>query len=91
MDLNFRNEENKWVAEFQATSNFNLHIERTGLGSIVVSQRGTDNGEYDTAFIETRYEGQRVFDCDFGALVFPKWIKVISGSEVIKGVVTFSA
>lgn len=91
MDLNFTKVENEWVAEFEATGNFNLHLERAKSGIIVVSQRGTDNGEYAAAYAKSEYEGKRVIDCDFGALVYPKWIKVISGSEVIKGVVTFSA
>ena len=33
MDLVFREVEGKYVAEFTATSDFNLHIEREGKGS----------------------------------------------------------
>lgn len=92
MELQFQKvNENEWVAEFQATADFNLHIERVSSGSITVAQRGTESGEYDTAWVKGVYEGQRVIDYDFGALVYPKWIKVTSSSEVVNCVVNFSA
>lgn len=93
MELNFVEtiEGKEWVAEFEAPSDFNLHLERAKNGSLVVSQRGTSTGEYDAFFVKGMYEGAMVIDYDFGALVYPKWIKVVSGSEVIKGVVTFDA
>lgn len=91
MDLVFSKVGNEWVAEFQATADFNLHLERVSSGSITVAQRGTDNGEYDTAWAKGVYEGQRVIDYDFGALVYPKWIKVTSSSEVVSCVVNFNA
>lgn len=78
----------EWVAEFQATSDFNLHIERESGSYITLSQRGTERGKYDTAWAKGVYEGQRVIDYDFGALVYPKYIKVTSGSKVLKAVVT---
>lgn len=81
----------EWYAEFEAPSDFNLHLERVHGGSLVVSQRGTTSGEYAAAFAKGMYEGQAVIDYDFGALVYPKWIKVVSGSEVVRGVVTFGA
>lgn len=91
MELQFQKvNENEWVAEFQATADFNLHIERVSSGSITVAQRGTESGEYDTAWAKGVYEGQRVIDYDFGALVYPKWIKVTSSSEVISCVVNFN-
>ena len=93
MELNFVEtiEGKEWVAEFEAPSDFNLHIERANSGSLVVSQRGTVSGEYETAVVKGMYEGGIVIDCDFGALVYPKWIKVTSGSKVVKGEVTFGA
>lgn len=92
MELNFVEtiEGKEWVAEFEVTSDFNLHLERVHGGSLVVSQRGTSSGEYAAAFAKGVYEGKRVIDHDFGALVYPKWIKVVSGSEVINAIVTFA-
>ena len=81
----------EWEAEFEAPSDFNLHLERVKGSYLVVSQRGTPNGEYASAFAKGQYEGQAVIDYDFGALVYPKYIKVVSGSEVVKGEVTFGA
>lgn len=80
----------EWVSEFEVTGHFNLHLERKGTGSLVVYQRGTGSGEYAAAFAKGVYEGQKVIDIDFGALVYPKYIKVVSGSEVLKGEVTLA-
>lgn len=79
----------KWEAEFQAPSDFNLHVERESGSYITLSQRGTENGEYATAWAKGTYEGQSVIDYDFGALIYPKWIKVTSGSKVLSAKVTF--
>lgn len=80
----------EWEAEFEAPSDFNLHLERVKGGSLVVSQRGTTSGEYASAFAKGMYEGQAVIDYDFGALVYPKYIKVVSGSEVVSASVNFN-
>lgn len=92
MELNFVEtiEGKEWVAEFEATNHFNLHIERENSGSLVVGQRGTASGEYDTSFVKGMYEGGMVIDYDFGALVYPKYIKVTSGSKVLSAEVTFA-
>lgn len=36
MELNFSKVGNEWVAEFEATNHFNLHLERKGTGSLIV-------------------------------------------------------
>lgn len=79
----------KWEAEFKALSDFNLHVEREEGSYLTLSQRGTENGEYVTAWAKGAYEGQIVIDYDFGALIYPKWIKVTSGSKVLSATVTF--
>lgn len=80
----------EYEAEFEAPSDFNLHLERVKGSSLVVSQRGTASGEYAAAFAKGMYEGQAVIDYDFGALVYPKYIKVVSGSEVVSASVNFN-
>lgn len=88
MELKFQKIKNEWVAEFVATNNFNLHLEREDRGSLEVMQRGTETGEYTRAFTRGINEGKRVFDYDFGALVYPKWIRIESGSKVLSCTVT---
>lgn len=87
MELNFTKEGNKWVAEFEAPSDFNLHIEREQVAYINIMQRGSSNGEYDLA---KSFSADKTFDYDFGALVYPKYIKVVSGSEVVSASVNFN-
>ena len=90
MELNFNKEGNVWVAEFEATSDFNLHLERVDDGLIKVMQRGTTEGEYVDSFITSGDNQMKNFDCDFAALVYPKYIKVISGTEVVSASVNFN-
>lgn len=91
MNLEFIKEGNIWVAEFEATSDFNLHIERVDDGLLKVMQRGTTEGEYvDTDVWDAGKPCYKNFDCDVAAFVYPKWIKVISGTEVITASVNFN-
>lgn len=89
MELTFEKVGNQYVAEFQAPSDFNLHIEREEIGVLEVHQRGSEEGKYDFAW-STGVSGRKVVDYDFGALVYPKWIKVVSGSEVVNASVNFN-
>lgn len=89
MELTFEKVGNQYVAEFQAPSDFNLHIEREEIGVLEVHQRGSEEGKYDFAW-GTGVNGRKVVDYDFGALVYPKWIKVVSGSEVVSASVNFN-
>ena len=90
MEINFEKVGNQYVAEFEATADFNLHIEREENGVLELHQRGSEEGKYDFAW-SAGINGRKVVDYDFGALVYPKWIKVVSGSEVVRGEVTFGA
>ena len=91
MNLEFIKEGNIWVAEFEATSDFNLHIERVDDGLLKVMQRGTTEGEYvDTDIRDAGKPCYKNFDYDVAAFVYPKWIKVISGTEVITASVNFN-
>jgi hypothetical protein len=44
MEINFTKQNGVWVAEFEAPSNFNLHLERNKGGIIRVLQRGCGEG-----------------------------------------------
>lgn len=50
MELTFEKVGNQYVAEFQAPSDFNLHIEREEIGVLEVHQRGSEEGKYDFAW-----------------------------------------
>lgn len=88
MELVFNKIENEWVAEFEATSDFNLHLERVKNGFLEIKQRGCPEGEFERVYEAGGIFAGKVYDRDFGALVYPKWIKVTSSVEVTKGVVT---
>lgn len=97
MDLTFKtsgklfNGVSGYEAEFEATADFNLHIERKKGGALLFYQKGVSDGEYDLVSDSGYYNFKEVIDLDFTALVYPKWIKVVSEVEVTMGVVTFNA
>lgn len=85
--LNFiENDRQDWEAEFEATGDFNLHLERPKKGTITILQKTYKDGEY--AFSNEFPYYHNNFDFDFAGLVYPKMIKVISDCEVLVGVVT---
>ena len=89
MELNFiKNDKQDWEAEFEATGDFNLHLERDRKGTITILQKTHKDSEY--AFSNEFPYYYNNFDYDFGALIYPKWVKVISDSEVLKGEITFA-
>ena len=93
MELKFEKVKNLYVAEFEATGDFNLHIERVSDGRFIVHQKSVAGGEYDIVdtVAHMDLDHKAVIDLDFTALVYPKWIKVVSEVEVTMGVVTFNA
>ena len=77
MELNFERIDNLYVAELEVTSDFNLHIERDTEGRLDIYQR-TAGGQYeyinDIGWLNRRL----VYDYDFTALVYPKYIKIVT-------------
>lgn len=81
MELKFNKNGDAWVAEFEATDKFNLHMEGLLLGSFSILQR-TAGGKYThVRDIPTYPRFDKVFDYDFDALVYPKYIKIVSETE----------
>ena len=72
MEINFTKQNGVWVAEFEVTNHFNIHMEREDDGLIRIMQRGLDEGEYVDFFITSGDNQLKNYDCDFGALVYPK-------------------
>ena len=92
MELNFAKKNNVWEAEFEATGDFNIHIEGVVEGNIAVYQRTTTSGEFALVRGSQIYPSYgKVYDLDFSGVVYPKTIKVACVTEPISGVVTFNA
>lgn len=88
MEINFNKENNLYVAEFEATNDFNIHIERENHGMLAFYQRSVANGEYAEITDFKQLVRDKIFDSDFTAVIYPKYIKVVSGVEVISAEVT---
>ena len=72
---------------FEVPADFNLHIERKSTGSLIVKQSISADGEFADA-VNFGLNAGKIINSDFAALVYPKWIKVVSSSEVVKAFVT---
>lgn len=91
--LNFTKQANgKYVAEATVNGPFNLHIERVEEGSFDIMQRTTEQGEYADCFgvVPTLFY-RKVIDFDYEQMVFPKHIRIESGSEVTTATLTEAA
>jgi hypothetical protein len=90
MELQFVKQGSRYIAEFQTTGDFNLHIEREESGYLYVNQRTPDTGKYDSIKGTSFNYGDSVVDVDFSFLVYPKQIQVVSKVLPTMAVVTAS-
>lgn len=88
MEIIFNKEGEKFAAEFKVDADFNLHIERPGAGSISFFQKTSYFGEYAHIDNMGNQNYNVVFDADFTAMVWPKYIKVISEVMPTSAIVT---
>lgn len=89
MELTFNRDGGSFVAEFVATADFNLHIEKSS-GDIWIMQKTTENGKYDSIDGLHILAGNSVIDYDFVASIWPKHIMIKSEVEPTLAVVTFA-
>jgi len=90
MELTFRKEGSKYIAEFAATADFNLHLEREDGGLLYVQQRTSTSGQYDSIKGGDFAPQDKIVDCDFLGVVYPKYIKIVSEVEPTLAIVTFA-
>lgn len=91
MDLTFVQENDWFVSQFEATGDFNLHVEKSE-GAIYLYQRTSSVGEFD--FIKNfgwNRDGDNIIDMDFSGVVYPKTIKIKCKVEPTIAVVTFNS
>lgn len=88
MNIQFENINNRYEAEFAVTDAFNLNLIRESRGILTIYQKGAVDGDYP---LKPSYHDQKapaIIDVDITTAVYPKYIKVISTSPVLQGVVT---
>lgn len=90
MELSFVNKEGVYEALFEASNDFNLHIELDKPSYLGIYQSSVKDSGYSFTNEYKLNDIQKVYDIDFGALIYPKYIKVISGSNVLRAEVTFA-
>ena len=82
MDITFNKVGELWEAEFEATADFAIHLERDKVGVFRIYQR-TAGSKYalvdEVDKVYTRNVGTVDYECP--SLIYPKFIKVVSGTE----------
>lgn len=87
MDLIFSKTSNGWVAEFNAPTHFNLHLERKDAGRLDL-YRKTSGSNYD--YVRIPYKGgAKVVDMDV-PVVMSREYKVVCESEPTVAIITFA-
>lgn len=74
MNLEFIKVGSRYVAEFKAEADFNLHIEKD-LGTLSVYQTTVEGGKYDVVKTGANHY-DKVVDIDFVGVIYPKYIKI---------------
>lgn len=87
MELTFNKVNDTWVAEFEAAGDFNLHVEKQK-GRLYLYQSTVQGGGFDIVESFKPAAEDEVLDFDFTALIYPKYMKVVSFAPVSVGVVT---
>lgn len=90
MNISFTKSGNAYVATFEATGAFNLHIERSNVGYIRMEQRTTTSGAYAAVDGFGNLSWDKVLDVDCKEGIFPKSIRIISASKPTMAFVTFA-
>ena len=78
---------NVWVATAVVLADFGIKVKRTTPSRLVISVSMTepeDEDDYDAAWDKNE---PAVFNHDFDSKIYPKYLKIESYSEVIKGFV----
>lgn len=91
MNLEFTNKNNAWEAEFTASADFNLHVEGLPEGDVRVFQSSVEGAGYAEVRGAMVYPSfGTVYDFDFSAVLYPKYIKVVCKSQPTLAVVTIA-
>lgn len=88
MNLEFQKVNNNYEVEFAATDAFNLNLVREKKGQISIFQKGASDGEYPKTPSYRYQKAPAIIDVDITAVAYPKYIKIVSSSPVVKGTVT---
>lgn len=74
----------RYVCEETVSADYALHIERAGSGKLNFFVRSTAVGKYCPSDVSSFLQNlaKEVFDYDFTHLVYPKYIRIESDTEV---------
>ena len=87
MQLEFKKQNGLYEVEFEVTGDFNLHLERKNYGRVELYQKTSSETNY-TSSPSYSANGDAIINLDFSMGVYPKFVKIISYTEVEKAIIT---
>lgn len=87
MQLEFKKQNGLYEVEFEVTGDFNLHLERKNYGRVELYQKTSSETNY-TSSPSYSANSDAIINLDFSMGVYPKFVKIISYTEVEKAIVT---
>ena len=90
MEVSFVKEGTKYVGTFNATGDFNLHIEKNSKSFLYILQRTSSKGQYASLREASFSNAEEIIEFDYSASVYPKSIKIECSAEPIMCDVTFA-
>lgn len=87
MQLEFKKQNGLYEVEFEVTGDFNLHLERKNYGRVELYQKTSSETNY-TSSPSYSANSDAIINLDFSMGVYPKFVKIVSYTEVEKAIVT---
>lgn len=87
MQLEFKKQNGLYEVEFEVTGDFNLHLERKNYGRVELYQKTSSETKY-TSNPSYSDNCDAIINLDFSMGIYPKFVKIISYTEVEKAIVT---
>lgn len=91
MEISITQKGKNYVGEFTVTEDFNLHVEKSREGYLLISQRTTEFGEYASLQDARDIFRNKILDIDIQAVIYPKHIRIVSEVPVEKCTVTYNS
>lgn len=90
--LTFKQEGDKYVAEFQVNADYALHIERKAVGGFWISQRHNISGLFMSCILPIQLQRpNQVIDWTFSHGIYPVTVRFESDTEVTTATLTEAA
>ena len=87
IELNFNLVAGMWQADFKASGDFCLHIERSYPGAIALLQKSIEDGRYANVEDSSVDRSDLIIDTEVQGFIAPKWLRIVMADQPTLAVV----